>query len=166
VPCGADRRLSALRCTLLKAALPVNEERLLPPSGLAVFHPERYSDPRRYRRLGKTSLQASEIGFGDRLSIRALIRAFELGVNFIDTAYAYGNGHSERLIAEAFRQYGHQTSEVALLDPRRTELFVNERETSENVLDRIPKHLYGTPSIDGDRQDVDISVLRRAVPSG
>jgi len=69
------------------------------------------------RRLGRTEAQVSEIGFGawgigkgwwgetdDGLSVRALLRALELGVNFIDTAYAYGNGHSERLIARAFRQ--------------------------------------------------------------
>lgn len=71
-----------------------------------------------FRRLGRTNLDVSEIGFGawgigkawwgetdDRLSIQALLRSFELGVNFIDTAYAYGNGHSERVIAEAFQEY-------------------------------------------------------------
>ena len=70
-----------------------------------------------YRRLGRTGAEVSEIGFGawgigkgwwgetdDRLSVQALLRALELGVTFIDTAYAYGNGHSERLIARAFRQ--------------------------------------------------------------
>lgn len=71
-----------------------------------------------FRRLGRTNLEVSEIGFGawgigkawwgetdDRLSIRALLRSFELGVNFIDTAYAYGNGHSEQVIAKAFQEY-------------------------------------------------------------
>jgi len=74
-----------------------------------------------YRRLGRTNEQVSEIGFGawgigkswwgptdDTLSIRALIRAFELGVTFVDTAYAYGDGHSERLIAQAFREFGQR----------------------------------------------------------
>src|SRR3972149_7812477 len=69
------------------------------------------------RRLGRTGLEVSEIGFGawgigkgwwgetdDRLSVRALVRALELGVTLLDTAYAYGNGHSERLIARAFRE--------------------------------------------------------------
>ncbi|MFQ5801621.1 MAG: aldo/keto reductase [Candidatus Methylomirabilales bacterium] len=71
-----------------------------------------------YRRLGRTNLEVSEIGFGawgigkgwwgetdDRLSIRALLRACELGITFIDTAYGYGEGHSERLIAKAFQEY-------------------------------------------------------------
>lgn len=74
-----------------------------------------------YRRLGRTGAQVSEIGFGawgigkgwwgetdDRLSMQALVRALELGVTFIDTAYAYGNGHSERLIASAFREVRHR----------------------------------------------------------
>src|SRR5208283_5070779 len=33
----------------------------------------------------------------------ALARAFELGVNFVDTADAYGQGHSEQLIGQAMR---------------------------------------------------------------
>jgi aryl-alcohol dehydrogenase-like predicted oxidoreductase len=58
----------------------------------------------RYRILGKTGLQVSEIGFGawgigqtswigaeDEESLRALQRAIDLGVNFLDTALAYGN---------------------------------------------------------------------------
>jgi aryl-alcohol dehydrogenase-like predicted oxidoreductase len=72
----------------------------------------------RFRRLGRTNLEVSEIGYGawgigkgwwgetdDRLSLRALLRALEYGVNFIDTAYGYGDGHSERLIAKAFQEY-------------------------------------------------------------
>jgi aryl-alcohol dehydrogenase-like predicted oxidoreductase len=72
-----------------------------------------------YRVLGRTGVRVSEIGFGawgigkswwgetdDGLSVRALLRALELGITFIDTAHAYGNGHSERLIAQAFREFG------------------------------------------------------------
>lgn len=63
------------------------------------------------RRLGRTGLEVSEIGFGtwgiggkiwtgseDALSLAALERAVQLGINFVDTALAYGSGHSERLI--------------------------------------------------------------------
>ena len=74
----------------------------------------------KYRNLGATGLQVSEIGFGgwgiggtkgnvpaygptkDEESIRALERAFELGVTFYDTADLYGDGHSEALIGESF----------------------------------------------------------------
>lgn len=66
----------------------------------------------RYRKLGRTGFEVSELGYGawgiggkqwkggtDDESLRAVRRAIELGVNFIDTALAYGEGHSERLIA-------------------------------------------------------------------
>ncbi len=69
----------------------------------------------RYRRLGRTGLNVSEIGYGawgigkalwvgaeDETSLHALKQARDLGVNFYDTALAYGNGHSEKLIAKAF----------------------------------------------------------------
>jgi aryl-alcohol dehydrogenase-like predicted oxidoreductase len=58
----------------------------------------------------------SEIGFGawaigggwgsqdDRESIRALHEAIDRGINFIDTAAGYGNGHSERIIAQVLRE--------------------------------------------------------------
>jgi aryl-alcohol dehydrogenase-like predicted oxidoreductase len=67
-----------------------------------------------YRRLGRTGLMVSEAGFGgwpiggqgwgdvrDEESLAALQKAFELGVNFFDTADVYGHGHSEELIGQA-----------------------------------------------------------------
>jgi aryl-alcohol dehydrogenase-like predicted oxidoreductase len=69
-----------------------------------------------YRKLGATEAEISEIGFGawgiggkqwlggqDNESLLALNRSFELGVNFVDTALAYGDGHSERLVGEAVK---------------------------------------------------------------
>ncbi len=69
-----------------------------------------------YRTLGRTGLQVSEIGFGawaigesmwgsqsETDSIEALHRAIDAGVNFIDTAAGYGNGKSERLIAQVLK---------------------------------------------------------------
>jgi aryl-alcohol dehydrogenase-like predicted oxidoreductase len=71
----------------------------------------------KYRRLGRTGLMVSEIGFGawgigkglwigaeDAQSLLALRRAVEEGVNFIDTALAYGPGHSERLVGQIVRE--------------------------------------------------------------
>jgi aryl-alcohol dehydrogenase-like predicted oxidoreductase len=78
-----------------------------------------------YRLLGRTGLRVAEIGFGawaiggtgwgpqdDEESLRALARYFELGGNFIDTARAYGNGHSEKLIGQALRQRGRRDDVV------------------------------------------------------
>ena len=80
-----------------------------------------------YRILGRTALRVSEVGFGawaigggyhiagfgigyagadDENSRAALRRALELGVNFIDTADAYGAGHSEELIGEVMSEAG------------------------------------------------------------
>lgn len=66
-----------------------------------------------YRQLGSSELQVSEISFGtwaiggswgsvnDKESLLALEAAMEAGVNFFDTADVYGDGHSERLLAQA-----------------------------------------------------------------
>jgi aryl-alcohol dehydrogenase-like predicted oxidoreductase len=65
-----------------------------------------------YRPLGRTGWKVSEISFGawaiggswgnvsDAESLAALNQAVDSGVNFIDTADVYGDGRSERLIAE------------------------------------------------------------------
>src|SRR5271166_4124167 len=71
----------------------------------------------RYRSFGKAGLKVSEIGYGawgigktfwigaeDDESLRSLRAAREAGVNFYDTALVYGDGHSERLIAQCFGQ--------------------------------------------------------------
>jgi aryl-alcohol dehydrogenase-like predicted oxidoreductase len=67
----------------------------------------------KYRELGKSGIKVSEIGFGawqlgggfgkqdDAEGIACIRRATDLGVNFIDTAAVYGDGHSERLIGQA-----------------------------------------------------------------
>lgn len=69
-----------------------------------------------YRELGRTGWKVSAISFGawaigstwgpvdDRESLAALHRALDLGVNFFDTADVYGDGHSERLLAQLRRE--------------------------------------------------------------
>lgn len=70
----------------------------------------------RRRPLGQTGLLVSEIGFGagviggggngtpdDQVSLAALARAFELGVNFVDAADSDGSGHCEALIGRALK---------------------------------------------------------------
>jgi aryl-alcohol dehydrogenase-like predicted oxidoreductase len=71
-------------------------------------------------KLGNTDIQLSAIGFGawatggggykfgwgpqeDKDSIATIRRAVELGVNWIDTAPVYGDGHSEEVVAEALK---------------------------------------------------------------
>src|SRR5690348_3194723 len=70
-----------------------------------------------YRTLGKTGLTVSEVGFGawgigksgwigasDDESVKALHRAVDLGLNFVDTALGYGEGHSERLVGRLIKE--------------------------------------------------------------
>jgi aryl-alcohol dehydrogenase-like predicted oxidoreductase len=71
----------------------------------------------KYRQLGRTGIEVSEIGYGawgiggsqwggadDDESVQALHRAIDLGLNFVDTALAYGGGRSERLVGQVVRE--------------------------------------------------------------
>jgi aryl-alcohol dehydrogenase-like predicted oxidoreductase len=85
----------------------------------------------RYRKLGRTGFHVSEMGYGawgiggtqwlggdDRESLLALRHAIELGLNFIDTALAYGDGHSEQLVGEVVRQIDHKIYIASKVPPK------------------------------------------------
>jgi len=69
-----------------------------------------------YRALGRTGWQVSAVSFGawaiggswgsvnDQESLAALHKAIDCGVNFIDTADVYGDGHSEGLVAQVLKE--------------------------------------------------------------
>jgi aryl-alcohol dehydrogenase-like predicted oxidoreductase len=74
------------------------------------------------RKLGHSDLHLTAVGFGawaiggsgwefawgqqeDTDSVTAILRALELGVNWIDTAAVYGTGHSEEIVAQALHQW-------------------------------------------------------------
>ncbi len=84
-----------------------------------------------YRRLGRTGLEVSEVGFGawgigrsmwigaeDKESLQALERAIDLGLNFIDTALAYGEGRSERLVGQVVRERGETVHVATKVPPK------------------------------------------------
>lgn len=67
-----------------------------------------------YRYFGRTGWQVSEIGYGmwgmggwtesdDSESLESLQTAVDLGANFFDTAFIYGNGHSENLLGQLIK---------------------------------------------------------------
>jgi aryl-alcohol dehydrogenase-like predicted oxidoreductase len=72
------------------------------------------------RKLGFRQLQLSTLGLGcmgmsecygkpnDEDSIKAILRAFELGVTHFDTADCYGFGHNERLLGKAIKSFRDQ----------------------------------------------------------
>ena len=84
----------------------------------------------RYRTLGRTGFSISEIGYGawgiggkmwrgasDENSLAALHRAIELGLNFIDTALAYGDGHSEELVGRVVRERSERICVATKIPP-------------------------------------------------
>jgi aryl-alcohol dehydrogenase-like predicted oxidoreductase len=100
----------------------------------------------RYRRFGRTGWQVSEVGYGmwgmggwtgsdDEESLRALVRAIELGCNFFDTAWAYGQGKSEQLLGRALRTLG-STAYVATKIPPKNMRWPGKAEYS--VSDTFP----------------------------
>lgn len=83
-----------------------------------------------YRRFGRTDWMVSEIGYGmwgmggwtgsdDSESLQSLRRSVELGCNFFDTALAYGEGHSERLLGQLVRENpGHKLYTATKIPPK------------------------------------------------
>ncbi len=80
------------------------------------------------RMFPRTGWPVTEIGYGmwgmggwtgsdDAESLAALNRAVELGCNVFDTAWAYGDGHSERLLAETIRRHPDRRLYVATKVP-------------------------------------------------
>lgn len=83
------------------------------------------------RTLGRTGLTVSEVGFGawgigarqwlgakDDESLQALERAVELGVDLVDTALAYGDGHSEKLVGQVARRHGGRVRVATKIPPK------------------------------------------------
>ena len=88
------------------------------------------------RPFGKSGFNCSEIGFGawaiggswgpqaDADSLAALNRALDLGCNFIDTAAGYGNGRSEKLIAQVLRERAARPEPVERAAGKKEKIFV------------------------------------------
>ncbi len=106
-----------------------------------------------YRALGRTGWNASEMGFGawgiggdawgstdDKEAIAALHRAIELGVNFIDTADVYGDGHSEQLIAQVRKSHSERIF-IATKAGRRLNPHVAAGYNRENLTSFVERSL-------------------------
>jgi aryl-alcohol dehydrogenase-like predicted oxidoreductase len=98
----------------------------------------------RYRRFGRSSWQVSEIGYGmwgmagwtgsdDAESLASLQRSIDLGCNFFDTAWAYGDGHSEVLLGKALRANPGKKLYIATKVPPRNRRWPSKREFSLDV---------------------------------
>ena len=98
------------------------------------------------RELGRTGWKISPISYGawaiggdawgktdDAESMRSLHRAIDLGVNFIDTADVYGDGHSERLVGRLLRERKGEEIIVATKAGRRLRPHVAAGFTRQNL---------------------------------
>ncbi len=98
----------------------------------------------RYRTLGKTGLEVSEVSIGlwavggdawgpvdDEESVAAMHAAFDLGINFFDTADVYGRGRSEELLAKFLatvpREQVYVATKVGLWRGRQPNPYVDEQ---------------------------------------
>jgi len=98
----------------------------------------------KYRRFGRTNWQVSEIGYGmwgmagwtgsdDAESLASLQRSIDLGCNFFDTAWAYGDGHSEELLSKALSANPNKKLYIATKVPPKNREWPSKREFSLGV---------------------------------
>src|SRR2546427_3074738 len=114
-----------------------------------------------YRELGRTGWRVSTVSFGawaiggawgsvdDRESLAALHRAVELGVNFFATADVYGDGRSERLLAQ-LRKERREQFYIATKAGRRLSPHVAEGYNRQNLTAFVERSLanLNTEAID------------------
>ena len=106
----------------------------------------------KYRTFGRTGWEVSEIGFGawaigadwghvsEADALQALHKSIDLGVNFIDTADVYGDGRSERLIAQVLKGRSEQVH-VATKAGRRLNPHVPEGYNRQNLTASPPRRI-------------------------
>ena len=93
----------------------------------------------KYRRFGRMGWSVSEIGYGmwgmagwsgsdDEESLASLQRAVDLGCNFFDTAWAYGEGHSESLLGKLVRANSDKRLYTATKIPPKNREWPSRRE--------------------------------------
>jgi aryl-alcohol dehydrogenase-like predicted oxidoreductase len=116
-----------------------------------------------FRRLGRADMMVSASSFGawaiggswgavdDSESMRALHAAIDAGVNFIDTADVYGDGHSERLIAQLRRDRRGETIYVATKAGRRLPVQTPDGYTRQNLTAWVDRSLE---NLDVERLDL------------
>jgi aryl-alcohol dehydrogenase-like predicted oxidoreductase len=91
------------------------------------------------RRFGRVGWEVSEIGYGmwgmagwtgsdDEQSLQSLQKAIDLGCNFFDTAWAYGDGHSERLLGQIIHRNPGKRLYTATKIPPKNRRWPSQRE--------------------------------------
>jgi len=106
----------------------------------------------KYREFGRTGWQVSEVSFGawaigsawgpvdDSDSMAAMHKAIDVGVNFIDTADVYGDGHSEQLIAKLLKERSERIY-VATKAGRRLPTQIADGYNKQNLTEWVERSL-------------------------
>ena len=123
---------------LKKSALALAGAGLLGKDVLGSEHkssPESKASIREYRRLGRTGFLVSDIGCGTPLihDERFLRNILERGVNYIDTAYQYGNGNGERMVGRAIKGMNRASLFIT------TKVFIDEQMSREDIYSEAKK---------------------------
>lgn len=114
----------------------------------------------KYRKFGKLGWNISEIGYGawaigggwgpkdDKVSLEALNKAIELGINFIDTAQGYGDGHSEELIGKILKERNEEIFVATKVPPvkgfewpPKNNADINKAFPAKYIIDELNKSL-------------------------
>jgi len=124
-----------------------------------------------YREFGRTGWKISTIGFGawgiggdawgttdDEVSRASLHKAIDLGVNFIDTADVYGDGHSEQLIAQVRKTRSEQLI-IATKAGRRLNPHVASGYNRQNLTSFVERSLHNLET-----ETLDLLQLHSAPP--
>jgi aryl-alcohol dehydrogenase-like predicted oxidoreductase len=143
-----------------------------------------------YRDLGETGMRVSAVSLGtwafgsewgtvsDEDSYASLNRAIDLGVNLLDTADVYGDGHSERLIGRLLKERRDDEIFVATKAGRRRQPHTAEGYDHENLLGFVERSLENLkvealdllqlhcPPTDAYRQDFTFEALDRLQEAG
>jgi len=111
-----------------------------------------------YRTLGDSDLKVSVIGFGawgiggspfwsnegDASSVRAILKSYELGVNFFDTAPVYGFGHSEELIGKTLKPFRDKViyaTKCGLRWKKKSLGAITKNATKQSILEEVDQSL-------------------------
>jgi len=117
----------------------------------------------KYRRLGKTGIQVSELSFGSWVTfhnqsgidsvVSMMQAAYEAGVNFFDNAETYAGGKSEEIMGAALKQLGWRRGSYLVS----TKLYwgLNDGPNERNTLNRK----YLLEAIEGSLQRLDLDYV-------
>ena len=111
-----------------------------------------------YRVLGASNLNVSVIGFGawgiggspfwsnegDAVSVRAIRKAYDLGINFFDTAPVYGFGHSEELLGKTLKPFRDKViyaTKCGLRWEKKSLASITKNATRRSILEEIDQSL-------------------------